>query len=792
VGTGAVVVVVGRVVVVARVVVVLAGAVVLVVGLWLVVVVGGGAAAHNAPSAEPDPASATPAAAITATTDTRARPDRTSFLSAETAAVQGRSAGWVRRPPPSPIATARPARSSAHLTSRHMSTAAGRYPHLLAPGRIGTLVLRNRILMCPMGDLLANPDGTVGDDQAAYFEARARGGAACLIVGSVSVAYPRGSFSARQLAASGARHLPGLADLAARVHRHGALIAAQLVHNGRMSLHDAENGLPMLVPAEPRPPAPDRLSLMVGPAEMAAITAHLTGPRSRLAYRVATDDDCAEVVEQFAAAAARCAEAGFDAVELHAGHGYLIDEFLSPAHNTRTDRWGGSVEGRARLLLEIIGAIRARLGRGFPLWIRINARELHEPRGETFDDQRTVIAMAEAAGIDAVHLTAYASTDVATGPTDSYVPHTRGPLVDWAAAVRADTGVPVITFGRLTPEEADAVIADGKADFVAMGRPLLADPDLPAKLAAGSPGDVRPCIYQYRCIGNIFLKQPLRCAVNAATGREGGLPAPSRRPRRVLVVGGGPAGLEAAVALAEAGHAVEVWEATDHPGGLLRLAAACDETLAPYLAWLTRRAASAGVRLELGRRATAEEIAAAGADEVVLATGARWQRPAVALTGATSVALLPELAGWAAGGGDAVGERVVVVGGNKPGLSFAGLCARRGHQVTVVEPTGIFGASLGLPGRFRLVADLEATGVRLVTGHLTGATAGGVTVAAGDAAWVLPADTVVVAEPARAAAPLAAELDALGRPARLVGDCRSLAGIEGATADALALAGQLA
>lgn len=674
-----------------------------------------------------------------------------------------------------------------------MSAPGGPFPHLFAPGRIGTMALRNRILMCPMGDLLANPDGTVSDDQAAYFEARARGGAACLIVGSVSVAYPRASFDARQVAASDDRHLPGLAELAARAHRHGARIAAQLVHNGRMSLLDVANGLPMLVPAEPRPPAPDRLSLMVTREEMAAMASHLTGPRSRLIYRVATDADIAEVIEQFARAAERCAEAGFDAVELHAGHGYLIDEFLSPAFNTRTDAWGGPVEGRARFLVEIVRAIRARLGRDFPVWARLNAYEAHQPGGEAFDEQCRVAELAVAAGLDAVHLTAYANPDVATGPTDSYLPHVPGPLADHAAAVRARCGVPVITFGRFEPDEAEAVLAAGRADFVAFGRKLLADPDLPAKLARGSADDVRPCIYQYRCIGNIFLKEPLRCAANAATGREASLPATrARRPRRVLVVGAGPGGLEAALALTAAGHAVEVWEAGEHLGGLLRLGAACDDVLAPYLAWLGRQVAATGIRVEFGHRAGAADIAAAPFDEVVVATGAVWEHPHAAGPGAPAVVRLPDLAGWAAADGPAVGARVVVAGGGKPGLSFAGLCAARGRSVTVVAPDGVFGATLGLPGRFRLVADLEAAGVQFVVGPLEAVLPGAVRVAADDGARVVPADTVVIAEPARAEAPLAAALAAVGRQAHCVGDCRSLAGIEGATADALSLAATLA
>jgi 2,4-dienoyl-CoA reductase (NADPH2) len=408
------------------------------------------------------------------------------------------------------------------------------FPHLLAPGRIGTLDLRNRILMCPMGDSLCNRDGSISPNQAAYFEARAKGGAALLLVGSIGVAYPRAAFDERQVAASDDRYLPGLIDLTTRGHAHGGRIAAQLVHNGQLSLLDVANGRPMLVPSVPKAANPDRISTMVTEAELAAMMSSYTQPASRLEYRVADEADIAEVIEQFVDASERCVRAGFDGIELHAGHGYLIDEFLTPSMNTRTDGWGGAVENRARLLCDILRAVRARVGAEFPVWMRINAVEHHKVNGETFDDQLRVVELALQAGIDAVHVTAYADTDVATGPTDSYAPHVVGSLADYAAAVRTRVDVPVITFGRFEPDEAEQVLAEGKADFVAMGRKLLADPELPNKLAAGRVDDIRPCIYQYRCIGNIFVKESLHCVANAQTGREHDLPAAAARLDAIL------------------------------------------------------------------------------------------------------------------------------------------------------------------------------------------------------------------------------------------------------------------
>lgn len=635
------------------------------------------------------------------------------------------------------------------------------YTNLLSPGRIGSLEVRNRILMCPMGDNLPEADGQVGERQGAYFEERARGGAGLLLVGATSVAYPNGSFTPNQVAASDDRYLPGLTALAARVHRHGARIAAQLLHQGQLSLLDIARGQPLLVPAAPSPSESDRWSAMVTPSEGQKMLSTFAEPGAKVEFREATDDDLAWVIECFASAAARCVEAGFDGIELHAGHGYLLDEFLTPSMNTRTDRWGGDVEGRSRLLREVVRAVRARIG-DVPVWMRINAVEHHKTNGETFEDQLEVIERTVAEGLAAVHLTAYHHGGVSTGPTDSYVPHVVGPLADYAAEVRRRVDVPVITFGRFEPAEAEEVLASGKADFVAMGRKLLADPDLPRKLAEGAEADVRPCIYQYRCIGNIFVKEPLACVANARTGREHELPeGPAATPRRVLVVGAGAGGLEAARVLAGDGHHVTVWEAASEAGGALRLAAATDASMAAYLAWLERQVDQFGIRIELGRAAGIDDVVAGGWDEVVVATGARW--PVEAGSVALSAGLALEQG------------RVSIRGGDIPGVRLAGMLAGRGLDVELVEPSGVFAAALGLPGRWRLVPDLDAAGVQLVTEP------------AGDA------DVVVAADPGPPDDDLAAALRGAGVAVTAVGDANGdgRRWIEGANLDVAQLAARL-
>ena len=652
--------------------------------------------------------------------------------------------------------------------------------------------LRNRILMCPMGDSLCETDGSISPNQAAYFEARARGGAALLLVGSVSIAYPEASFDERQVAASDDRYLPGLLDLTDRAHRHGARIAAQLVHNGQMSLLDVANGRPMLVPSVPKPPNPDRITMMVTPGEIAAMMSPFTQPTSKAEYRVATEGDIASVIERFVESAERCVRAGFDGIELHAGHGYLLDEFITPSLNTRSDGWGGSVENRARLLIEVIRAMRVRLGREFPLWIRINAIEHHKTDGETFEDQLKVIDMAVAAGVDAIHVTAYSSTDVATGPTDSYAPHVVGDLSDYAAVVRQRTALPVITFGRFEPHEAEQVLVDGKSDFVAMGRKLLADPDLPNKLAAGRVDDIRPCIYQYRCIGNIFVKESLHCIANASTGREHDFPeSMALAPKHVLVVGGGPAGLETARVLSGAGHRVTLWEAGARLGGLLHLAGHADPLLDRYLGWLLGQVERAGVTVELGRTATVEAVHAFGADEVVVATGAVWDRPTV--PGIESVRTIPDVGAWLAADDDSVGSRLVLLGGGKAALSIGSLALARGRSVTIVEPTNVFGVELGLPGRWRLVYDIERAGARLIpNATLMAVRPGSVQVTVEGVTEDLPADSVVLTSGAVPHDALGHALRAAGSAVHVVGNAASIGHLEGANIAAAELARALA
>jgi NADPH-dependent 2,4-dienoyl-CoA reductase/sulfur reductase-like enzyme len=394
-----------------------------------------------------------------------------------------------------------------------------------------------------------------------------------------------------------------------------------------------------------------------------------------------------------------------------------------------------------------------------------------------------VAGLAVAAGSQAIHVSAATDAGAALGVTEAHTPHEPGLLLPYAALVKAHVPVPVIAVGRLEPAVAETVLAEGGADFVAMGRKLLADPDLPNKLATGRASAIRPCIYQYRCIGNIFLNEPLACVANPATGHgdEERLP-PAARPRRVLVVGAGPGGIETAVLLDERGHRVVLAEAAPELGGTLALAARTDETLAQFLTWQLERLAASGVELLVSTPVTRELAGGLEVDEVVVASGGRWSVPDV--PGGHLVLSLSQLAGWLRDDGPEVGETVAILGGGKAGLSLAGLAARRGRAVVVLEPSEVLAPELGPPGRFRLVYDIEQLGVTLVTGAaLEGVSPAGVTWQVGSQEGSSPAVTVITATRG-ADLSLAESLAAGGRPVHVVGDAVGAGGLEGALADA--------
>ena len=390
---------------------------------------------------------------------------------------------------------------------------ASRYKHLLSPGTIGTMTLQNRIAVTAMGASLAEADGQCGERIIRYHEEQARGGAGLIITGVAGVAWPVGGNQVNQIAVSEDKFLPGLITLANAVHRHGTKIAAQLHHGGLVAMEDMLAGRPVWCPSLPGPPKGDFTAAFL----LEEIAAAPFGRIRDVSFKVMTAKDIKIVTNQFSAAAARVKKAGFDAIEIHGGHGYLLSSFISATSNRRTDSYGGNLENRARFLLETLVAVRKAVGSDFPIWIKLDTREIGKDNGGSIDDAIAIARWCEAAGADAITATAYHETSKPKLHTGSHTPHEAAQNLPFAKQLRSAIGIPVIASGRIEPEVGDAHIASGAVDFISMGRKLLADPHLPRKLAEGRPDDILPCVYCYTCISAIYVCDTLRCAVNPET-----------------------------------------------------------------------------------------------------------------------------------------------------------------------------------------------------------------------------------------------------------------------------------
>jgi 2,4-dienoyl-CoA reductase (NADPH2) len=654
------------------------------------------------------------------------------------------------------------------------------FEHLLSPGRLGPLELRNRILMTPMGTNQERTDGRLGDAILDYYEARARGGVALVIAGVAAITWPEGACNPNQAALSDDRFLPDWEELARRCHRHGAKVAAQLQHASKVAQEDVKAGRPMWVPSIPEAKAGDLFAELTR-EEVAKAASAYQAPGAKVAYHVMTEADIALAVERFADAAARAQRAGLDGVELHAGHGYLLSAFLSPASNRRTDAYGGDLEGRARILVETIRAVRARVGAAFAVWCRLDAKEFRIPGGIAEEDGRRAAELAEAAGADAVHVSAYADPTSGIAFTDAPLVHEPAGFLPLAAQIKRRLRIPVIAVGRLEPEVADAAIREGRCDFVAMGRKLLADPDLPRRLAEGRPEAARPCVYAYRCVGNVFLREAARCVVNPALGREAELAVtPAARRRRIAVIGGGPVGLELARVAAERGHAVVLYEREPSLGGRARLAARLDPETARFVAWLEHGAREAGVAIRLGEAASAAKLAGS-AELFVVATGARR----MAGLGA-GVEPVEGLERWL--DGSLAGRRIAVCGSDVIGVKAAEALAQAGHVVTLLE-RGAFAPEMGLPRRWRAADLLARLGAVRVKGVVEVAlSTQGVRYRTARADGEVVCDCVLDATGLAPDESLADALRASGAETHAIGDCRGPRYLEAGLLEAARLA----
>ncbi len=555
-----------------------------------------------------------------------------------------------------------------------------RYPHLFAPIQLGPMTLANRVVVPGHSMLLEDPNGIVGERYVAYLAERARGGAALVTGGSAPVhanskqAWPHTWLWTDEVCA-------GLEAAASAVHAAGGKISIILWHGGHNLSH-----LMGIVPRAPSPiPSPDTGEI---PKEM-------------------TQADIDELIEAYAQAARRCSDAGFDAVEIQTSSNYLLGSFLTPRLNRRTDDYGGSLANRTRIVVEVLDAVRAAVRPDLAVGVRTSAEHLipNDPGGYSLE--QSVAAMQ---ALDEKRLVDWVS--VMTGShwcfeeMISPMNYPRTQLAAQAAQFKEALQVPVIVAGRIrTPEEAEAVVAKGQADLVAMARTFIAEPHWLAKVRRGEVEQIRPCMScNQACLGFAILGRPGSCVLNPRAGREYELPplTPAKQPRRVAVVGAGPAGLEAARVAAERGHQVTLYEQSDRLGGALALAAAAPhrQEMQRPLAWWSAELQRLGVAVHLGERI--EDPGAIAADDIVWATGGRaglsaiWRNRPQLVDGIAGTADCPHGREILAGSRTVTGKVLVIdEEGGWPAVSLVETLAQRPGVVSVTVTTDKL--ALGLP-----------------------------------------------------------------------------------------------
>lgn len=578
---------------------------------------------------------------------------------------------------------------------------------LFEPVALGPLRLKNRLVMAPMGTCL-DESGHITDATIAYYRRRAEGGVGTITVEGCLVSADTVGPEPR---ISGPEYLPGLRRLVDALRPYDVTVGVQLMHPGRQVV-EGPSVAPSPVPLNSRAPVPRELTV----AEIGGIVA------------------------DYARAARFARDAGFDFVEVHGAHGYLPSNFLSPQHNHRTDGYGGDLAGRARFGVEVARAIVD--ATALPLVWRLNGDDA-EPDGLGLDEAVVAARMMQDAGAAAISVTAgtWLSLQVTLAP----MAVARGHMRAYAAAVRRAVDIPVMAVGRLDdPELAADVVTSGDADLVLLGRGLIAEPDWPDLVAQGRIAELRPCIACNACVDLVGRGERARCSVNPEAGREREWQVkPAPVARRVMVVGSGPAGMEAARLARERGHDVSIWERGPQLGGKLEVAglAPSKREVLRFRAHQAARLRALGVRIELGAEVTAATVAAEAPDVVVVATGAEPLVPPIPGIDAPHVhdaqLLLRDEVPVAAG------QRVVVVGGSATGCETAELLVARGVEVTIVEMRGSIGRGVEAITRRQLVRGLARDGVEVRTRTTVVAIEDDAVVCDGDVR--IPADVVALA-----------------------------------------------
>jgi 2,4-dienoyl-CoA reductase-like NADH-dependent reductase (Old Yellow Enzyme family)/thioredoxin reductase len=646
----------------------------------------------------------------------------------------------------------------------------GQIKKIFEPGRIGQMEVKNRIVMAPMGTGRHGPEGELTERLAEYYAARARGGVGLIICQSSIILWE--SRAPFRPSIYDDKFIPSFKQVADAIHEGGGKAAFQLVHHGRL-LTDYQAQVSH--PEDIKPIAPSALSrLLIKEAPSQDKQEYSFWVRGNIIPMEASKEDIRRVTQGFAEAALRVKKAGFDAVEIHGGHGYLLSQFLSPLVNRRMDEYGGSPVNRARFTCEVLAATRQKVGPDFPIILRISGSDFL-PGGICVEEVVQQVPLFEEAGADALDISASEQ-----GSIDWQYPSflfSQGALVPLAAAVKKVAKIPVIAVGKIYhPDFAENIIKNGKADFVALGRTLLADPEWPNKAKEGRYEDIRHCIYCLNCLNfteylSYVITEGVSCSVNPRVQHEKiSVPVPTSSPKKIMVVGAGPAGMEAARTLAERGHHVELYEQKEVLGGQWYVASRQTQKKEDYsrlLHYLKRGLEKAGVPIKMNTRVTADLVKNARPNAVVVATGAVPSTLDIpGITGKNVVQANDVILGK-----KKVRHNVVVAGGRYLGLEIADQLVSEGKKVSLVTRREL-GRAIERNVYLTLRNRLVEKGVYLYThSPVVEIKDNGLYIVFNNDLFFLPADTIVLAVGVKPEKELAEQIKDLVPEVYSIGDC---------------------